>query len=436
MTKHLYSSPSRSITRRIGGLTSALAFTVLGLGHAPALLAGTEESDAKKAVVEKKPDARVKFSWLIDVGDSGSTGGPDDNQLYGHVFTDRNGEPLLNQATFTVERALAPEAGKTDYGFKFQATAGSDARFLNPIGEFDRLSNDRNTIAVVEAYGSYHVPVLTEGGLDIRVGQFASPEGAEVIYPSGNFFYSHSYTFNFGIPLQHLGAMLTLHTTKELDLYAGVVRGANIGLDDNNDVVSFIGGFVLTLLKGNLIIAGNTSIGAENDAVFEGTLGYHGNTIHTNGDLRYYNEANITFKPTDKLSLITDLTFTRDDGFETQCYGVAQYATYAFNKYLTLGVRGEIFRDSNGFFVTQFGANDDFVDIERGSLTGLDPRTVGSGGDSTYAAVTVGGNVKVNEHILIRPELRYDKELGGRHAYTDSTQSHQFTGALDVLFTF
>ena len=436
MTKHSYTTPTPSLTRRLGGLTGALALTALGLGHAPALLAGTEESDAKKAVVEKKPDTRVKFSYLIDVGDSGSTGAPNDNQLFGHLFTDRNGEPLLNQATFSVERALAPEAGKTDYGFKFQATAGADARFLNPIGEFDRLSNERNTLAIVEAYGSYHLPVLTEGGLDIRVGQFASPEGAEVIYPAGNFFYSHSYTFNFGIPLQHLGAAALLHTTKQLDLYVGVTRGVNTGLDDNNDVLSFMGGFVLTLLDGKLIIAGNTSIGAENDAVFEGASSYHGSQVHTNGDLRYYNEANITYKPTDKLTFITDLTYTRDDGFDTQCYGVAQYATYAFNKYVTLGLRGEIFRDSNGFFVAQFAENDDFVDLERGDFRHIDVRTVGSGGATTYAAVTAGANIKVNAHILIRPELRYDKALEGRHAYTDSTQSHQFTGALDVLFTF
>ena len=422
----------------MGSFTSALILSAVTLGHAPTAFAGDEAADTKdkKAVIEKKAEPRVKFSFLLDSGISASTGQPKDNQLYGHVFTDRDGEPLLNQATVTVERVLVPEPGKFDYGFKFQATAGSDARFLNPLGEFDRLTNDRNTFAVVEAYGNFHAPVLTEGGLDLKLGQFASPEGAEVIYPSGNFFYSHSYTFNFGIPLQHLGAMLTLHANKYLDVYGGVVRGANIGLDDNNDVLSFIGGFVLTVLDGKLVVAANTSIGAENDAVFQGTLGFGGHRIDTNSDLRYYNEANVTYKATDKLTLTGDFTYTRDDGFETQCYGFAQYVTYTVNKFITAGVRGEIFRDSDGFFVAQFAENDDFVDLERGSLSNIDPRTVGAGGDATYAAVTVGVNVKPIDHVLIRPELRYDKELGGRHAYTDSTQSHQFTGAIDVLITF
>ncbi len=420
-------------------LTKTLALAALtAAGIAPALFAGDapDAKDAKKTVIEKKAESRVKFSLLLDAGISASTGAPKDNQLFGRLFDDRNGEPLVNQATVTIERALAPEPGKFDYGFKLQLTGGSDARFLNPIGEFDRVSNGRYTIAAVEAYGSLHLPVLTEGGVDLRLGQFASPMSTETIYPTGNFFYSHSYIFNFGVPFQHLGALATLHANKILDVYAGVVRGANVGLDDNNDVESFLGGFTLTLLDGKAVIAGNTSIGAENDAVFEGAVGTNGRLVHTNGDLRYYNNVNLTFKATDKLTFITDLVYTRDDGFQAECYGAAQYATFAFNKYVTLGIRGEIFRDDDGFFIAQFAANDDAADLGRGELRSLDPRTVGPGGGTTIGAVTVGVNVKANDHVLIRPELRYDKALDGRNAFTDSSQSHQFTGALDVIVTF
>lgn len=410
------------------------------LGQAPTLFAG-ESADAqdnkdKKAVIEKKAESRIKFSYLLEAGITASTGAPKDNQLFGRLFDDRNGEPMVNQATFTVERALAPEPGKFDYGFKLQLGGGTDARFLNPIGEFDRLSNGRYTFAVVEAFGSLHLPFITTGGLDLRLGQFASPMSAETIYPTGNFFYSHSYLFNFGVPFQHLGALATLHTTKYLDLYAGVVRGTNVGLDDNNDVESFLSGFTLTLLNGKIVLAGNTSIGAENDAVFQGAIGTNGHRVDTNSDLRYYNNVNLTYKATDKLTFITDLVYTRDDGFQTECYGVAQYATFALNKYVSVGVRGEVFRDDDGFFITQFAANDDVVDLQRGDLSNIDPRTVGAGGGTTIGAVTVGVNISPTNHVLIRPELRYDKALEGRRAFTDSTQSHQFTGGIDVIITF
>ena len=426
--------PLPSFSKRVSS-TFCLAAGVVCC--ASSLLAGEgDDTKDKKAVVEKKAEPRVKFSLLLDAGITVSTGAPRDNQLFGHLFDDRNGEPMLNQATATIERALAPEPNKFDYGFKLQVTGGTDARFLNPIGEFDRLSNGRYTLAVVEAYGSLHLPYLTDGGFDLRLGQFASPMSAETIYPTGNFFYSHSYLFNFSVPFQHLGALATLHATKILDLYAGVVRGTNVGLDDNNDVLSGLGGFTLTLLDGKVVLAGNTSIGAENDAVFEHAIGANGNVVHTNGDLRYYNNVNLTYKPTDKLTFITDLVYTQDDGFQAECYGLAQYATFTLNKYVSLGVRGEVFRDDDGFFVTQFAANDDVVDLARGDLSSIDPRTVGTGGGTTIGAITVGVNVKPIDHVLIRPELRYDKTLDGRHVFTDSTQSHQFTGGIDVIVTF
>ena len=288
---------------------------------------------------------------------------------------------------------------------------------------------------MVEAYANLHFPVLTEGGLDLKLGQFVSPQSAETIYPTGNFFYSHTYTFNFGVPFQHLGGVAQLHVNKLLDIYAGVVRGTNVGLDDNNDVLSYIGGFQLTLLEGKLIVAGNTSIGAENDAVFENTPNRFGDRIRTNRDLRYYNNVNVTIKPNDKLTLITDLVYTRDDGFAAECYGGVQYVQYALNKYVSLGLRGEIFRDNNGFFVAQFGKDDDFANLTRGELRNIDPRTVG-GGNTTYAAATFGVNVKPTEKILIRPEVRYDKALDGHNAFSNSSHIHQFTGALDVIFSF
>ena len=48
----------------------------------------------------------------------------------------------LNQFTATVERALAPEPGKFDYGFKLQAGYGSDGRFINTLGTLENVQHD------------------------------------------------------------------------------------------------------------------------------------------------------------------------------------------------------------------------------------------------------------------------------------------------------
>ncbi len=444
MKKNRRLSPSNRLHLSWQGFTRTLAVAAV-LGHAPALFAGDDATDSKdkKAVVEKKADPRVKFSFLLETGVTASTGAPNDNQLFGRLFDDRNAEPLLNQATFTVERALAPEPGKFDYGFKFQALYGSDARYVNPTGEFENLTHYRNNFAIVEAYGNLHFPVLTSGGIDLKLGQFASPESVETIYPTGNTFYSHSYIFNFGVPFQHLGGVATLHVNKYLDIYGGVVRGANVGLlDDPNDVPSGIAGFTVTLLEGKVVLAANTAVGPENPNLFQHVPVLKGNgsinTIDTNSALRYYNNVNLTWKITDALTSLTDTAYLQDDGLHAEAYGVSQTFTYQINKYVTASVRGEIFRDDDNDFVLQFAANDDYDNAERGILNNIDPRTVSapSTRGTTYTATTFGVQVKPIDHLLIRPEIRYDQVISGSGPFTDSTQHHQFTGGIDVVVTF
>ena len=106
-----------------------------------------------------------------------------------------------------LERALAPQPGEFDWGFKLQFMYGSDARFIHSLGLF---SNTAATSIVqpdlVEAYLNLHFPIITEGGLDLKLGKFVTLEGAETIDPRTNFFYSHTYIFNFGIPFNHTGA--------------------------------------------------------------------------------------------------------------------------------------------------------------------------------------------------------------------------------------
>ena len=96
-----------------------------------------------------------------------------------------------------------------------------------------------------KAYLNLHFPIISEGGLDLKLGKWVTLEGAETIDPRTNFFYSHTYIFNFGIPFNHTGALATFHANKWLDLMAGVTRGVNTSIDDNNDSLAFHGGIGL-----------------------------------------------------------------------------------------------------------------------------------------------------------------------------------------------
>lgn len=372
------------------------------------------------------PEPRFKISGWIDSGITFNPDSPPSNQNLGRLFDDRANEPLLNQVVINFERALAPRPGQFDWGFKVQFMFGSDARFIHSLGLFDDTAATSIVQPdVVEAYLNLHFPMIREGGIDVKLGKFVTLEGAETIDPRANFFYSHSYIFNFGIPFNHAGALATLHATKWLDLMAGLTRGVNTSIDDNNDSLAFHGGAGLNFSEGKIVVAASTHIGPE--------------TPHNNHDWRYLNTITTTWKITDKFTSITDLNDALDEVIDAQAYGVAQYLTYAINSWLTAGIRGEIFRDDKGFYVVSFANTHDPVRALEGEPT-IDPRTVG-GGKTTYGAVTLGMNIKPPvpkpaASLVIRPELRFDRALNGTRPFNDSSDRDQFTAGIDVIITF
>jgi len=372
------------------------------------------------------PAPRFKISGWIDSGIAINPAGPNDNQNFGRLFDDRANEPLLNHFVINFERALAPQPGEFDWGFKLQFMYGSDARFIHSLGLF---SNTAATSIVqpdlVEGYLNLHFPIISEGGLDLKLGKFVTLEGAETIDPRTNFFYSHTYIFNFGIPFNHTGALATLHATKWLDLMAGVTRGVNTSIEDNNDSLAFHGGISLNFNDGKVVVAASTHIGPE--------------TPNNNHDQRYLSDITTTWKVTEKLTSITDLNCALDEVNDAQAYGIAQYFTYAINSWLTAGIRGEIFWDDDGFYVLSFANTHDPMRALEGQPT-IDPRTVG-GGKTTYGAITAGVNIKPPmpkplAGLAIRPEIRYDCSLNDTRPFNNSSDRDQFTAGIDFIVTF
>jgi hypothetical protein len=373
--------------------------------------------------------SRVKLYGWIESGVTVNGDNPADRQNFGHLFTDRPNELLLNQAVVTVERTLATSGDNFDWGFKAQFLYGTDARYIHSIGVFDNTQHEIVQPDVVEAWMLFHLPVpSTAGGLDIKAGKFVTLEGAETIDSRTNVFYSHSYIFNFGIPFNHTGVLATLHPIKGLDLYAGATRGVNTGLTDNNSSAAFDGGIGVTLLDGKLTAVATTHLGPEN--------------AHDNHDQRYLNDLVAIWKATDKLTATLDANFAEDESVAgtAKAYGAAVYLTWAVSDWLAFGLREEAFRDEKGFFVGSFADNDDFIDIERGRTTNIDPRTFFTRG--TFNEVTVGATLKVPmpkpfTGLTIRPELRYDTALSsGVAPYLDQDSRHQFTAGIDAIFSF
>jgi hypothetical protein len=413
------------VSARFATLVAVLAVSIAASGVSAQTLTPAEE-DAQKTFVEKEEaKSRLSIYGWVETGFTGNVDSPKDNQNFGRLFDDRSNEFVMSQAVITAERALDPKVG-FDWGFKLQFLFGTDARFIHSLGLLDHAMASRlYQPDIPEIYLSLHFPIVTEGGIDLKLGKFVTLEGAETIDPRTNPFYSHTYLFNFAIPFNHTGALFTLYATKWLNLVAGVTRGVNTSIDDNNDAPAFHGGIGLHLNEEKFVVSAATHIGPE--------------TPGNDHDLRYLNTITTTWKITDKLTSITDLNYTHDGGADASAYGAAQYLTYAINDKITAKVRGEIWRDAEGFYAAQFADAHDPMRALAGEPT-IDPRTVG-GGRTTYGALTIGLDIKPPvpkplSSLTIRPELRVDHSFSDSRPFNDSIDDTIFTAAMDVIVTF
>jgi len=373
----------------------------------------------------------VKFDAMVEGGFAGNPAGPPNPPgNFGQLFTDKANMFLMNQLLLTAHRDV-DETKNYDVGFKFQFMYGTDARYTRYLGEFPNAVDGLYAPAIQEAWIDFKTPWLGKGGTDFKVGQFVTPLGVEVIDPRGNFFYSHSYLFNFGLPLENTGVLAVTHVSDTLDLYGGVDTGVNTTFGSGGDptgTASFNAGFGLNkLLNGKLTILALTHIGPSDPT--------------DNSALRYLSDAFATYKFNDKLTWTTELNYAFDSISGGQPgWGIVEYLTYAYNDWLSFGMRGEYWDDINGFWVAAYKGGNGFYDFQ---LT-ANPNDLASPTLKTaYSELTWGANIKPFSKsskkwlasTLVRPEIRWDHSFSA-DAYNDFKDDNQVTLATDFVITF
>jgi hypothetical protein len=346
-----------------------------------------------------------------------------------------------------VTKPIDPKATGYAFGFTGQAMYGSDMRFNHFLGiNAFSMGNDRNQLNVVQGYLAAHLPLLTAGGIDVKLGLFSSPQGYETLDPSTNPFYSHSYTYNYGVTFNHTGILTTTHVNDTFDFYLGVDTGNQTTFgstfpgngfgdygDPNGEPAGFVGFGLNNLLNNKLTVLALSHIGPEQSPNAD-PFGYK-------SDLRYYNDVVLTYKATDKLTSVTELNYTRDEyGIGTgaaEYYSIAQYFGYAYDNLLTFNARGEVARDTKDFFVSTPLTNSGTALAEEGFPGAA---LAGTGNGTTYGAITLGVTIKPDVPkplalVLFRPEVRYDRIIAGAPLFGAQTQNGFFTGNRNQ-FTF
>lgn len=373
-------------------------------------------------------DAGITLGGWVDGGYTVTTNGDSPNvPIAGRVFDYKNNRVLFNQADIAIDRTIDYGKAATnhtiDIGGHAEIAYGADMGLIHSSGLWDspgipagvgtgkyrsRVSPE-NQFDLVQAYADVALPIGS--GLRIRAGKFVTLLGYEVINPSGNPFYSHSYEFGFAIPFTQTGIMGEYKLSDDWLLDAGITRGWNQSLKDNNGDPDFLGALTWTpqgsdfLKKWKVIV--NLSEGPQ--------------ATHDNSDWWTVVDAQAIFTATDKLTLAADLDYgdaphALGVGNSAEWYAIAGYAALTLNDNLTFNARGEYYGDSKSFTIGTAGGQENLYEITLNLAI------------KPFPADAVGQN------LVIRPEVRYD--YSDKLFFKGGAHHDQATFGIDAYFTF
>ncbi|MCA9268566.1 MAG: porin, partial [Planctomycetales bacterium] len=250
-------------------------------------------------------------------------------------------------------------------------------------------------------------------GLNVKAGHFYSILGYETATSTGNFFYSHSYTRQYGEPLTHTGALATYCLSPNCTVQAGFTRGWNNWEDPNNEL-GWLLGFSAWTDDGRSTLQFALHSGDEDRA------GRNNRTSYSLVYQHFGDCATYVFQHdygVDQNSAVRGGAAT-----DAHWLSIVQYIYWPLREDIDFGARLEWFNDVHRSRVIQ-AANDN-----------------GRGGD--YSAFTMGLNCRPTCWVTVRPELRWDwsdfdvPALGRGGAYDGFTGKSQFTLACDVIAHF
>ncbi len=368
------------------------------------------------------------YGW-VQQGFAGNIDSPRDRINFGANLGWRSNDYRLNQVYFVVENSLEHE-DKWNVGYRVDFLVGHDAPFFVANGLFSNFTGfdatsgvgvdgpksfrevNRIGIDLPQFYLEAPIPhVLTQGGIDIRVGKFYTLMGREVYPAADTDFYSRTYENIYATPFTHTGGLVTLHATSTLDVVAGVVRGWDV-FTDNNDRVSFHGAFVWNSPDKRYSWTTAWITGPEqpdNDRDSRTlvtsylTAKFGSRTewlLSTGGNFGY--EAN---------AAVDAVTGGRKDA---KWYGYTVNLFYTLDPRLRFGGRIEWFRDEQGTRTAQ---------LRRPGLA------------ANFLDLTLGMTYMPFRSVSIRPELRFDYSPDAR-PFNDQTGKFQFVPAIDVIVRF
>jgi Putative beta-barrel porin-2, OmpL-like. bbp2 len=342
------------------------------------------------------------FGW-VEGGYSGASTGsgllsvePRQNR-FGNEF-------LLNQIGLAIQKPLRQD--QFDIGFNVRYFAGADAALGQPKGGIGfPVGNSHFGQDFRDLYLSAHLPIITDGGVDFKIGRMNTIIGYNGFLAPYRPFYSSDYQFFYSQDGAFTGFLTNLHVNNRLDIWNGMTLGANTFFTlRSHDSICYIGqvNYWLTDEKKTRLTA---SIYAGPNAIFAAPK--LAGTYDTVLELRVQQDWSARLTQVVQSNMGWDANTPVGTG---SWYGLYTIGIYHLTSQIDLNGRAEWFDDV------------------RGTRTGV---------DTYFAEVTLGLNWHPLKCLEFRPEIRGDFAgapafgVGGAHTARD-----QLTGGISALVKF
>jgi len=352
-------------------------FLVLGLSAGTlfaynAKASGTLVADTAKAAPAPTPDPPLVFSGSVDT-------------YYKYDFSGHSNIP-----TSFASDQNSISIGMIDLGLK--KTVGN-ASFVGEMSFGPR--NDQSIPTSGYHIQNLYVNYAVTSKFSLTMGYMSTFIGYEVISPAANFNYSTSYLFTNG-PFQNAGFKATYAFSDKVSLMAGIFNDSWNAYTSNGRVNNFGAQLTVTPVK-NWTAYINLITGSSKGTEIDLTTAY---------------------QITDAFKLgLNAADFSASNGLTGGFTGVALYPQLAVSKVVTLGLRGEYFKDKSG----TYGA---FSESGYTNIFGPAP-------GEDVKAITFTMNIKAGPLTVI-PEFRLDSSSQS-DMFTDSSHTPTKTASQILL---
>jgi len=375
--------------------------------HADPAKAGAAKADSGKADSSKADSAPAKPLNISGFVTATYTYGiHHTGQILVGRFYDRFHDQIeLNAAKLVVEKPVATD--KFDAGARVDLLFGQDAAVTQSLG-FNLGTNGD----VTQAFATLNAPTGPGKYVQFKAGKMATLMGVEVIEDVVNPNLSVGNLFVYLENFTSTGFRLDAKPSAAIDIELALINGWDV-VRDNNTKKSFMGRIGITPSPATTIgLLGYIG----NEKPFDSTAG-----VTPPGD-RYGGEVVITQKAGTKTTVYLQGDYGEEKdlptvGTKAKWWGASLWLAFDVSPALNVALRGDYVDDENG--------------VRTSGLFGFPVNT-----GQKFGSGTITFNIKRWEHMLIRPEFRYDRSNLAVYDNPATPKKDMFTFGLGASYLF